>query len=120
MSRASMLAAALVIPLQATQAIAQPICKPELTVKEVSFSQPVNLRRFWTAVVHADGSKCATASGLFAIGFVRLAENAPDLQFAEPFFWRQGAASVRVEFWADEAVDKYWIDEVASCPCRGN
>jgi len=120
MSRASILMAALSMLLQTTQATAQPTCKPALTVKDVAFSQVVNLRRFWTAVVHADASKCATASGLFSIGFVRLAENAPDLEFAEPFFWRPGLASVRVEFWADEAVGKYWIDEVASCPCRSD
>ena len=118
MPPASIGVAALLILLQATQATAQPICKPVLTIRDVALSHVVNLKRFWTAVVHADASKCATVSGLFAIGFVRLAENGPDLEFAEPFFWRPGPTSVRVEFWADEAVHKYWIEEVAACPCR--
>ena len=26
--------------------------------------------------------------------------------------------SVRVEFWTDEAVDRYWVADVAACPCR--
>jgi hypothetical protein len=56
---------------------------------------------------------------LFALGFVRLSETAPDLGFAEPFIWRSGAMSVRVDFGADEAVDRYWIADVAACPCRG-
>ncbi len=70
--------------------------------------------------MHVDASRCATVTGLFALGFVRLAENGPDLEFAEPFFWQPEQTKVRVEFWADEAVHKYWISDVATCPCRGN
>jgi len=25
---------------------------------------------------------------------------------------------VSVDFWADEAVEHYWVDNVASCACR--
>ena len=119
-SRAAILLAVLLVFFQGAQATAQPVCKPVPTVRDVAFSETINLRRFWTAVVHVDASKCATVSGLFALGFVRLAENGLDLEFAEPFFWRPGPTSVRVEFWADEAVHNYWIDEVATCPCRAN
>ena len=118
MSRASILTATLLLLLQGTQAVAQPLCKPALTVRNVGFSEAVNLRRFWTATVDVDASQCATASGLYSLGFVRTAESGLDQEFAQPFFWRPGQASVRVEFWVDEAVHKYWIGEVATCPCR--
>jgi hypothetical protein len=120
MSRASILAAALLLFLPGATVAAQPVCKPALTVKDVNFTETINLKRVWKAVVHVDASRCATVSGLFALGFVRLAENGPDLEFAEPFFWQPGPTRVRVEFWADEAVHKYWIEDVAACPCRAN
>ena len=105
--------------LQAGQAAAQPLCRPEVAIKDVHFSEMMNLKRFWTATMHVDASGCTTASGLLALGFVRLSETAPDLEFIEPFIWHPGRMSVRVEFWADEAVDRYWIADVAACPCRG-
>ena len=119
LARASTLAALLLFA-QAVQAAAQPACKPVMTVRDASLSEPINLKRYWTAVVHVDASRCATMTGLFALGFVRLAENGPDLEFAESFFWQPQQTKVRVEFWVDEAVHKYWIGEVAACPCRGN
>jgi hypothetical protein len=104
--------------LNAAQVAAEPVCRPTLTVKEESFSEIFNLRRVWTASINVDASQCRTASGLFSMRFIRLAENAPDLTFTESFTWRSGQKSVAVEFWANEAVHKYWIDEVAACPCR--
>jgi hypothetical protein len=111
---------ALCASLHAAPVAAQPVCRPTLTVKEESFSKMFNLRRIWTASLDIDASRCATTSGLFSIRFIRLAENAPDLTFTEPFLWRLGQQKVVVEFWANEAVHKYWIEEVAACPCRGN
>jgi hypothetical protein len=105
--------------LNAAQATAQPVCRPVLTVKEESFSQTFDLRRIWTASINVDASRCTTSSGLFSIRFIRLAENAPDLTFTEPLEWQLGQKKVVVEFWANEAVHKYWIEEVAACPCRG-
>jgi hypothetical protein len=104
--------------LHAGEAIAQPLCRPEIAIKSVHFSEMVNLKRFWTATVNVDASRCAASSGLFALGFIRLSETAPDLEFSEPFFWHAGKMDVRVEFWADEAVERYWIAEVSPCPCR--
>ena len=104
--------------VNAAQVAAEPVCRPTLTVKEESFSETFNLRRVWTASIDVDASRCTTASGLFSMRFIRLAENAPDLAFIEPFTWRLGQKSIAVEFWANEAVHKYWIDEVAACPCR--
>ena len=119
MPRAWILAAALLVLSQATQA-AELACKPVLMVKNVGFSEVINLKRFWTATVDVDASRCAASSGLFALAFVRLSENAPDLEFAEPLIWRAPQTKVRVEFSADEAVHAYRIDDVAACPCRGN
>ena len=118
-SAAAFLLTVLLVFLPGTQAGAQSICKPALTVGNVALSDVVNLKRFWTAVVTVDASKCEIASGLFALGFVRVG-NGLDVEFAEPLVWRPGATKVRVEFWADEAVDKYWIDQVAACACRAN
>ncbi len=120
MSRALVLAATLLVLSQGAQATAQPVCKPILVVKDVAFSKTVNLKRFWTATVDIDASRCATSSGLFALSFVRLAENGPDLEFTEPLVWRATQTKVRVEFWADEAVRDYTISDIAACPCRGN
>ena len=100
------------------QATAQPLCRPEVGIKSVHFSEVMNLKRFWTAAMNVDASGCATSSGLFALGFIRLSETAPDLEFTEPFIWRSGQMSVRVELWVDETVDRYWIADVAACPCR--
>lgn len=114
----SMLATAGVL-LWATPLAASPACQPSLTVKEANFSTVINLRRYWSATVLVDASQCAKRTGLFALGFVRGAENAPELEFLEPFIWHAGETKVRVEFWADEAVDRYWLADVAPCLCRG-
>jgi len=103
----------------ATPLAASPICHPTLTVKEVSFSSVINLRRYWNAAIWVDASRCAKRTGLFALKFMRGAENAPELEFFEPFIWNAGETTVRVEFWADETVERYWLADVAPCPCRG-
>jgi hypothetical protein len=103
--------------LNSTPLSAGSICRPVLTIKAVNFTMPVNLRRYLHATVTADASSCATQSGLFTMGFMRLAENGPDLSFVEPFIWRSGENNVRVEFWADEAVGEHWIADVAPCRC---
>ncbi len=103
------------------QAVGQPICKPVLAFQEVQFSemQPPTLERRWTAVVSVDASRCAINSGgYFEIGFLRLKENAVDLEFREQFIWLPPSVNVSVDFWADEAVQRYWIENVAACRCR--
>jgi hypothetical protein len=104
--------------LHAAQVAAEPVCRPTLTVKDDSLSETFKLRRIWTASLDVDASRCTTASGVFSIRFIRLAENAPDLTFTEPLIWSLGQKSIAVEFWANEAVHEYWIEEVAACPCR--
>jgi hypothetical protein len=105
--------------MSATQAIGSPICRPALSVKEVKFSamQPPTLERRWTAIVAADASRCATTAGYFEIGFSRLKESGIEIEFREQFIWSTPTVTVSVDFWADEAVESYWIDSIQACPC---
>lgn len=101
------------------QAAAGPVCRPTLTIKEVKLSemQPPTLERRWTAIVSADAARCKTTAGYFEIGFSRLKETAPELEFREQFIWSTPSVVVGVDFWADEAVESYWIDSIQACPC---
>ena len=56
--------------------------------------------------------------GYFEIGFSRLKENAVELEFREQFVWLPPEVKVSVDFWADEAVEAHWLDNVGQCPCR--
>ena len=105
-----------------TQAIGQQACGPALAVKEVQFSQmqPPTRKRTWTAVVSVDASHCApNSTGSFEIVFTRLKENGPELDFRERFAWQSPAVNVAVDFAADEAVQRYRIDDIAPCICGG-
>jgi hypothetical protein len=103
-----------------TQAISQQTCWPALAFKEIRFSEmkPPTLERKWTAVLSVDASRCATTSGHFEIVFSRLKENGIEIEFREQFMWRPDSVEVSVGFWADEAVERYWLNNVAACPCR--
>ena len=105
--------------ISATQAVGQPTCRPALAFKEVRFSamQPPTMERKWRAVLSVDASRCATVSGRFGVGFSRLKENGPEVDFEEQFTWKPASVEVSVDFWADEAVETYWLN-VAPCPCR--
>jgi hypothetical protein len=104
-----------------TQALGQQSCRPTLAFKQVQFSQmqPPKMERKWTAVVSVDASRCAANSaGYFEIVFSRLKEIGPEIEFRERFAWRPPAVNVSVDFWADEAVEHYWLGGVTPCPCR--
>jgi hypothetical protein len=103
-----------------TQAAGQRTCRPALAFKEVRFSemQPPKMERKWTAVLSVDASRCATTSGGFGIGFSRLKETGPEVEFQERFTWKPALVEVSTVFGADEAVEGYWLDDVAPCPCR--
>ena len=105
--------------LSVTEVVGQQVCKPLLAFKDVQFSemQPPTMERKWTAVVSVDASRCATTSGRFAIVFSRLVEIGPEIEFRQQFIWRPPSVTVSVDFWADEAVETYWIDRVQACPC---
>jgi hypothetical protein len=104
-----------------TQAVGQQVCKPTLAVTEVKFSKwkLPSMERRWTAVVSVDASRCTVNSGgYFEIGFSRLKENAMEFEFREQFIWLPPTAKVSADFWADEAVERYWIDNITPCTCR--
>lgn len=103
-----------------TLAVDQQECRPTLAFKEVHLSemQPPTLERKWTAVVSVDASRCAANShGYFEIVFWRLKEIGPEMEFRERFKWQSPSQKVEVGFWADEAVERYWIDNIAPCRC---
>ena len=105
----------------ATTATGQGLCKPALSVNDVQFSpiNPATLARNWTAVVSVDASQCkANFRGTFDIVFTRLSETAPDMEFREPLIWTPPSVNVSVRFGRDEAVGRYWIDNVSPCICR--
>ena len=105
-----------------THAAGQPVCRPALGFNEVRFSpmQPPTMARTWTAVVSVDASRCAANSGgHFDIVFSRLKENGVEVEFREQFVWLPPAVKVAVEFWADEAVEYYWLGNVTPCSCGG-
>jgi hypothetical protein len=57
------------------QAVGENLCRPELTINEVEFSDmmPPTLERIWSAVVSIDASACTESSkGYFDIVFARL------------------------------------------------
>jgi len=47
-----------------------------------------------------------------------LKENGLEVDFRETFTWRLPSVNVAVELWADEAVESYWFNNIAACPCR--
>jgi hypothetical protein len=76
----SIVATTLGMAIGATQAVAQLLCRPALTINDVHFSprQPPTLERRWSAMVSVEASQCALASsGSFEIVFLRLKETAP-------------------------------------------
>jgi hypothetical protein len=101
------------------QAVGEQMCRPTLAFREVHLSemQPPTLERKWTAVVSVDASRCTATAGYFEIGFSRLKDTGPELEFRERFRWSSPAVSVSVDFAADEAVEAYWIDKVQACLC---
>ena len=103
----------------ATQATAEQLCRPALSVTKVHFSQmrPPTLERRWTAIVSADASRCATTAGYFELGFSRAKENGLEVEFREQFIWSSPKVMVSVDFAADEAVESHWVDSIQACPC---
>jgi hypothetical protein len=119
-SRISTLLAGIIGFVSVTQAVGRQACVPALEFAEVYFSemQPPALERKWTAVVSVDASRClANSEGSFEIVFSRLKEIGPEIEFRERFTWRPPSVKVETRFWADEAVERYWIANIAQCPC---
>jgi hypothetical protein len=103
-----------------TQVLGQEFCRPALAITDVQFSKmhAPTWERKWTAIVSVDASRCTTnATGSFEIVFTRLKENGVEIEFSEKFAWSPPAVTVVVDFWADEAVERYWIGNVSACVC---
>lgn len=115
--RSILLAAGLVL-LSATQPVAGNLCKPILSLRDVRLSEAHEMHRTWTGVVVADASPCSTTSGQFDVQFTRLKEVAPDLQFIERFTWVSGRSELSLDFWWDEWLEDHRIMSIAPCPCR--
>jgi hypothetical protein len=49
--------------------------------------------------------------------FSRLKENGVEIAFSEKFTWSSPTVTVAVDFWADEAVERYSISNVSACVC---
>ena len=95
-----------------------PLCHPKLTANDVQFSEmiPPTLQRKWTAIVLVDASACQPNSiGYFDIVFTRLSETAPDLEFTERFAWRPPSVGVAVNFAANEAVQRFRVENITAC-----
>jgi hypothetical protein len=109
-----------VLVLAASQhAAATQVCKPRLSVHQLHFSEvrPQTQERSWTATVSVDASQCKTTAGYFDLGVLRQKENGVELEFREQFIWARPSTLIGIEFWADEAVEDFWIDSVQACPC---
>jgi hypothetical protein len=101
---------------------AQVACKPLLSVKPVQDTRTSLLLASpsrWSATIAADTSFCATRFGRFEIDFVRIKEDAPDLQFTQVFHWSQDTVDVSMDLTPGEAILEYRIGFIAPCVCRG-
>ncbi len=114
-----LIAAATFVACAPAPTAADPVCKPQLTFKQIALSGARNQQRTWTAILAVDRKHCAESSGMFEIKWVRLKEIGPDLQFTERFKWSADMVEVSLDFWWDEAVGDYWIGEVSPCRCAG-
>lgn len=109
------------------QALGAQLCRPALAINDVKFSkmQKPTLERKWTALVTIDASRCpANSAGYFEIVFSRLKEIGMEVEFRQEFMWlvfewSPPSVKVEVDFWADEAVERYWFGDITPCPCRG-
>jgi hypothetical protein len=60
---------------------------------------------------------CGECLRLFDLGLLRLKENGYEIDFRERFNWLSPSVKISVDFWADEAVEGYWIENVTPCIC---
>ena len=103
----------------ATESWSQSICRPTLAFTEAHYApmKLPKLERKWTVAFTVDASRCAKDSGSFSIVFTAWKENAPDTEYIETFQWVPDLNVISKDFWADEAVGAYRVNEVSPCPC---
>jgi hypothetical protein len=110
------------ILMGATESWSQPICRPTLAFTEAHYV-PMQLpkrERTWTVALNVDASPCAVQSGTFSILFTVWNENAPDIEFVETFQWMPDLNVITKEFWIDEAVGAYKVNEITPCTCSNS
>src|SRR4051812_50017416 len=98
----------------------QPVCRPELAVTDVRFSEmiPPALERKWTAIVSVDAARCQpNSSGYFEIVFTRLSEFGPDLEFKERYTWRPPAVEGGIKFLTKEGGEDFRVEDMTPCVC---
>ena len=116
--RSGLLAAGILIAGMMPAVGQQPLCRPQLVLKEARLSPVHGLQRWWSVTVSVDAAPCAAREGRFAIDFVRAKENTPDVTFSEGFTWVAGGLNVSAAFWEDEAPLTAFIAHVTPCSCR--
>jgi hypothetical protein len=101
---------------------AQPVCKPTIAFTDAHYApmKLPKLERTWTVAFTVDASRCATSSGNFSIRFTVWKENAPDTEYVETFQWIPDLNVISKEFWADEAVGAYKVNDIAPCTCSNS
>jgi hypothetical protein len=50
----------------------------------------------------------------------RLKEMGYEIDFREQFIWLAPSVKIGVDFWADEGVEQYWIENITPCVCAGS
>jgi hypothetical protein len=118
----ALVAAVAALPLalmDATPNWAQPVCRPTIAFTEAHYApmKLPKLERTWTVAFTVDASRCTTKSGSFSILFTVWKENAPDTEYIETFQWVPDLNVISKEFWADEAVGAYTVNDIAPCTC---
>ena len=78
------------------------------------------------AIVEADGNMLVSQNGYPVYASVHMNKSYFDTakknlivngDFHQQFVWQPNSVEVSVTLWADEAVQGYWINKVAACPC---
>ena len=118
----SAVAALPLVLMDATPNWAEPACKPTIAFTEAHYAplKLPKLERTWTVAFTVDASRCATSSGNFSIRFTVWKENAPDTEYVETFQWIPDLNVISKEFWADEAVGAYKVNDIAPCTCSNS
>jgi hypothetical protein len=107
------------ILMGAAESWSQPICRPTLAFTEAHYApmKLPKLERTWTVAFAVDASPCAAQSGTFSILFTVWKENAPDTEYIETFQWVPDLNVISKEFWIDEAVGAFKVNDITACSC---
>jgi hypothetical protein len=106
-------------PLLSTRLPRTRICRPTLAFTEAHYApmKLPKLARTWTVAFTVDASPCAAQSGTLSIQFTVWKENAPDIEYVETFQWGPDLNVISKEFWVDEAVGAYKVNDITPCTC---